>query len=51
MDAEGKQKFQSKRLDESTNTHQTKVTPSALFLPQDVILEVEGTQLHVHKKC
>lgn len=50
MDSEGKQKFPSKVLEESTNIHQTEMTPSALFLPQDVILEVEGIQLHVHKK-
>lgn len=40
----------NKSLDESSDIQLTEMTPSALFLPPDVILEVEGIKLYVRKE-
>lgn len=47
MVTEGKN---NKSLDESSDIQLTEMTPSALFLPPDVILEVEGLKLYVRKE-
>lgn len=47
MVTEGKN---NKSLDESSDIQLTDITPSALFLPPDVILEVDGLKLYVRKE-
>lgn len=41
---------QDTSVEESTKIHQTEMKPPTLFLPHDVILEVEGMHLHVRKQ-
>lgn len=41
---------QDASVEESPEIHTTEMKPPTLFLPHDVILEVEGMQLHVCKQ-
>lgn len=50
MDTKGTCTNQDTSVDESTEIHPTEMKPPTLFLPHDVILEVEGMQLHVCKQ-
>lgn len=42
---------QDTSVEESSEIHPTEMKPPTLFLPHDVILEVEGMQLHVCKQA
>lgn len=42
---------QDTSVEESPEIHPTEMKPPTLFLPHDVILEVEGMQLHVCKQA
>lgn len=41
---------QDASVEESPKIHTTEMKPPTLFLPHDVILEMEGMQLHVCKQ-
>lgn len=42
--------MEDKPVEKSTEIHPTEMKPPTLFYPHDVVLEVEGIQLHVYKQ-